>query len=142
MSCPVGGYPLPTDITWTKAGLTISTAQTEGPYSTVGVLQFDTSTESHSGLYSCLASNGIESANGTVTIEVTGLVGLLTRWYIIMALCVVCIAIVCVTGAFILSVLCCCVDRRKENKFRKRYDERIQQVKSRRAEKARAMMER
>ena len=140
--CPVDGYPLPTDITWTQSGLAIPVSRTEGPYSIAGVLQFDTSAESHSGLYSCLASNGLESANGTITIEVTGLVELLTRWYIIMALCVVCIAIVCVTGAFLLSVVCCCVDSRKEDKFRKRYDERIQQVKSRRAKKARAMMER
>ena len=140
--CPTEGYPLPTEISWTQGGQAIPTIQTEGPYSISGVLQFDTSTESHSGLYTCQASNGFESANGTVTIEVTGIVGLLTRWYVIMALSVACIAIVCVTGAFLLSVLCCCVDRRKEDEFRKKYDERIQQVKSRRAERARAMMER
>ncbi|KAI6648903.1 hypothetical protein LOD99_6976 [Oopsacas minuta] len=142
VTCPVLGNPLPTEITWSQDGVTLPTSSTSGPYSNSGILQFDTSRELDTGKYDCTASNGLHTVNGTVYVEVTGLTGILTQWYVIMGLIVACLAVSCVGGAFVLSLVCCYIDQRSEDKLTKKYEERIKQVKSRRAERAREHRER
>ena len=136
VACPVEGNPIPTDITWYHNGIQVPTSTNQGPYSTAGILQFDLSSESDTGDYICTASNGIDIANGTVSVMVIAITGVLTRWYVIMGLCVAILSVSCVGCAFILSLVCCCYDRRNERKLEEKYRNRIKQIKTRRTQRS------
>ena len=135
--CLFDGNPLPT-ITWSHDGATISSSPSQGPYSVDPVLYFDLSSESDSGDYTCTASNGRDSASSSISIRVTGFIGILERWYVIMGICVVCLAVIFVGIALLLSLLCCCSDLRSKREFKEKYEDRIREIKSRRQERERA----
>ena len=136
VTCPVEGDHIPADITWYHNGNQVPVSSNQGPYSPAGILQFDLSTESDSGMYTCVVSDGVTIANGTVTVTVTTITGVLSRWYVIMGICVAVISVVCVGGAFVLSLLCCCYDRRNERKLEEKYRNRLSQMKSRRTQRS------
>ena len=137
--CPAEGNPIPTDITWYHNGIQVPTSPNQGPYSIAGILQFDSSTQFDAGEYTCIASNGFEIASGIVSVKITTLQGALTRWYVIMGIGVAAISVTCVVSAFVLSLVCCCCDRRNERKLEEKYKDRIKQMKSRRTQRSIAL---